>query len=181
MYGCVYVCSRRALELEVLLSCSPPARRATAVYFTVTSSVKVAAKYPNCCLSSPLLPPSVRLPPSASVCAPVASVPPASFSSLRPSSCLSFHRSDDCHSPHCLPELSIQERAREPTNHARSRSVAIPRSSMFSFDRPFDGKGLQPLNARSADIWALGCRGRASATVRALLSMLSPLLAARLS
>ena len=113
-------------------------------------------------LSSPL---SLSPPSSVRVCAPVASVPPASFSSLRPSSCLSFHRSDDCHSPHCLPELSIQERAREPTNHARSRSVAIPRSSMFSFDRPFDGKGLQPLNARSADIWALGCRSRASAIV----------------
>ena len=79
----VCMCARaaRALELEVSLSCSPPARRATAVYFTVTSSVKVAAKYPNCCLSSPLL---SSLPQSAFL------RPPASVRPLRPSLLLPF-------------------------------------------------------------------------------------------
>ena len=76
-------------------------------------------------LSSPLLSSlsPVRLPPSARVGAPVASVPPASFSSLRPSSCLSFHRNDDCHSPNCLLELSILERAgNQRTTRGRGRS-----------------------------------------------------------
>ena len=90
VFGCVYVCSRRALELEVSLSCSPPARRATAVYFTVTSSVKVAAKYPNCCLSSPLsLSQSAFLRPRLQrLCA--RCVRPSCFLFLSPSLFLSF-------------------------------------------------------------------------------------------
>ena len=106
-------------------------RRGVLQQYTLQSLPPLKWRQSTPIAASPLLflslspPSSVRV---CSVCAPVASVPPASFSSLRPSSCLSFHRSDDCHSSNCLPELSIQERAREPTNDARARGRCRSRS-----------------------------------------------------
>ena len=153
MCACVCVC--------VLCVCESPrsrshagSRRATAVYFTVTSSVKVAAKYPNCCLfclSPSLASASVRpaVPPPAPVPLPFA-----------PSSALLVFLSTAATAILLIVSRSYLSTTSEPTNAIAERGRPARgrgrgRSSMFcSFVRSFENKREQ----RSFDDILVHCR-----------------------